>query len=205
MSGSNLLYNFVFFFLGGLIVYVLKPFLGSYSAKKGENLATKEDIAHLTKLQEDIKAQISDAVWNRQRQWEMRRDVIFEAMRALGELDCALVDLQSIHLSQIPTSDELQQDRSKKMKDSRMRLYACETKFNGMRFLTDVVVGEGLSSALDEFDKEIRSIATKINAGDNAHFRQIEVLSSLVNKRDAVTVAARKEIEAWESRTMHSR
>jgi hypothetical protein len=98
-------------------------------------------------------------------------------------------------LSQIPKSDELKQDRSNKIKDSRMRLYACETKFNGMRFLTDVVVGEGLSNALDEFDKEIRSIAKKINAGDNAYFRKIEVLSSLVNKRDAVTFAARKELK----------
>jgi hypothetical protein len=81
------------------------------------------------------------------------------------------------------------------MKNSRARLYACETKFNAMRFLTDVVVGEGLSNALDEFDKEIRFIAMKITAGDNAYFTQLEVISSLVNKREAIRLAARKELK----------
>ena len=59
-----------------LIVNVFKPFIGSYSAKKGENLATKEDIAQLTKIAEGIRAEISDKYWDRQKQWEMRRDAV---------------------------------------------------------------------------------------------------------------------------------
>ena len=36
MNGSSVPYNFVCFLLGGVIVYAFRPFLGSYSAKKGE-------------------------------------------------------------------------------------------------------------------------------------------------------------------------
>jgi hypothetical protein len=180
----------------------IAPFLKGYSEQVGQNRAMKENLDNLviqteklTTSTENIKAKISDEQWNRQRQWEMRRDTVFELMRALGELDCALVDLQSIYLSQIPESDELKKDRSNKMKEIRHRLYACETKFNSIRFLTEVVVGEGLNEALNEFDKEIRHISAKIIDVDHAYFNKVEVVASLVRKRDSVEVAARKELD----------
>jgi hypothetical protein len=190
------------FYPGLFVASLVGAAVGAYFKRRAENLATHDDLdklvaqmAAVTETTENIKAAISDDVWDRQKQWEMRRDTVFESMRALGELDCALVDLQSKNLTQIPKSDELKQDRSSRMKDIRMRFHACETKFNGTMFLTDVVVGEGLSNALLECDKEMRSIATKIIAGDTAYFAENEVIASLVYKRDAVKLAARKELK----------
>ena len=63
----------------------LGAFIGSYLKKKGENLATQEDVQKLTTLVEEVKATISDRVWDRQKQWEMKRDAIFATLEALGE------------------------------------------------------------------------------------------------------------------------
>jgi len=76
-----------------LVVNVFKPFFGSYAAKKGENLATKEDIAQLTKIAEEIKADISDKIWDRQEKWKLKRDLLIEVMRCLGEYSDALKSL----------------------------------------------------------------------------------------------------------------
>ena len=67
-------------FVGGW----LGSLVGAYLKKKGENLATHEDIGKLveqvaavTKTTKEIEAKISDEVWGRQRLWEMKRDAYF--------------------------------------------------------------------------------------------------------------------------------
>lgn len=63
-------------------------FLGSYLKRKGENLATHEDINRLvdqvravTKATKEIEAKISDDVWDRQKRWELKREALFESIR----------------------------------------------------------------------------------------------------------------------------
>jgi hypothetical protein len=71
-------------------------YLGSYLKKKGENLATHEDLEKLvtqmtavTTATKNIEARISDEVWQKQKRWEAKREAIFEVMRRLGELEAA--------------------------------------------------------------------------------------------------------------------
>jgi len=65
-------------------------YFGGYLTKKGENLATHEDIDKLVdqvravkQTTREIEAKISDEVWDRQKRWELKREVLFEATRAL--------------------------------------------------------------------------------------------------------------------------
>ena len=69
----------------------LGSYLGSYLKTKGENLATQEDIRKLTQATQEIEAKISTEVWDRQKRWELKRDVLFEAAKRLSELDDALI------------------------------------------------------------------------------------------------------------------
>lgn len=64
-------------------------FFGAYFSKKGENLATKEDIAQITRVTKDIEAKISNDVWTRQRNWDMRREAAFGLVKELGSFSFA--------------------------------------------------------------------------------------------------------------------
>lgn len=78
-------------------------YFGGYLTNKGENLATHEDIDKLvdqvravTQTTKEIEAKISDEVWDRQKRWELKREVLFEATRALAGIEDALVRLHSV-------------------------------------------------------------------------------------------------------------
>jgi hypothetical protein len=89
-------------YLGWLAACVIGLWLGSflkpYMSKKAENLATHEDIQKLveqmtavTQATKEIEAKISQEVWERQRQSEMRKEAVFSVMQALLRADDALV------------------------------------------------------------------------------------------------------------------
>jgi hypothetical protein len=73
------------------------------SRKRARIKAIHEDISKLvdqvqavTQATKEIEAKISDQVWNRQKQWELKREVIFEATRALARIEDALVGIHSV-------------------------------------------------------------------------------------------------------------
>ncbi len=88
-------------------------FLKPYLKKKGENLATHEDISKLvdqvkavTRTTEEIKSEISSGLWDRQRRWDMKREVVFDAAKRLSEVEDALLGVSIV----------LKEDHAKKKK-----------------------------------------------------------------------------------------
>ena len=74
----SLLYFAIGTLIGGLI-----GFVNTYMNKKGENLATHEDIDKLvdqvravTQTAKEIETKISSDLWDRQKQWELKRDIL---------------------------------------------------------------------------------------------------------------------------------
>lgn len=93
------LWPLVTLLLGLLSGSFLKPYL----SKKGENLATHEDIQKLveqvtavTQATKEIEAKISDQVWNRQRLWELKREAVYSVMLALNKADDAVLGLSTV-------------------------------------------------------------------------------------------------------------
>jgi hypothetical protein len=75
---------------------IIGSFLPSYFRKKAENLATKEDIAELTKTAKEIEAKIDEKMWDRQRQWEMKREALLEGGRAIADFLATIMRLNAI-------------------------------------------------------------------------------------------------------------
>jgi uncharacterized protein YoxC len=72
-------------------------YFGSYLKKKGENLATHEDVdklvgqvAAVTQATKEIEAKISNDLWERERKWETKRDTLFEALKDIGSMETCL-------------------------------------------------------------------------------------------------------------------
>jgi hypothetical protein len=77
-------------------------YLGAYLKKKGENLATQEDINNLvaqvqavTTATKEIEAKISNDMWSRQKRWELKREALFEMAKCSESYKNALVHLYS--------------------------------------------------------------------------------------------------------------
>jgi hypothetical protein len=189
-----------------LVVNVFKPFIGSYAAKKGENLATKEDIAQLTKIAEEIKAEISDKVWDRQKQWELKRDVVFEVMQALGELEDSLISLHSVHVNSVQEGKDPNEFVQNQIHNELISFDTCNRKFFRVMFKARLVVGKELHHALTECAEETRSISRMILKKENAQYIQSESevvprklaeinTGAFVDRIFDVVLAARKELK----------
>jgi len=130
--------------------------------------------------------------WDRQRQWEMKRDVVFEAVRALGALDNALSDLYVGHDLSIPENEE-SRSRVPQISDETMTRWNTKVaSLDGAKFLASMVVGKELRSALDKCAIEMQQIVIGIKKGTAKHNKAS--LKVLWPKIEAVYAAARKEL-----------
>ena len=82
--------SLVFVFFIALLASVIGAWVGSYLREKGRNLATREDIAKITKATEEVKAQISGELWVQQTRWNLKRDIYTRLLENLGEAAYAL-------------------------------------------------------------------------------------------------------------------
>lgn len=79
-------------------------YMRGYMTEKGKNLATHEDIDKLveqvkavTQTTKEIEAKISDQVWDRQRRWELKRDLVLKISDQLSIAKEALIHLDAIN------------------------------------------------------------------------------------------------------------
>jgi len=53
-------------------------------------------VAVVTRTTQEIEARISNEVWDRQKRWELKREVLLDATKRIAELDQALTALNAI-------------------------------------------------------------------------------------------------------------
>jgi hypothetical protein len=193
MDSLNLLYHFITFLLGCLVVVVIQPFLRAYSAKKAENLATKEDIARITKAQEEIKAQISADMWNQQRHWELKRDVVIDLIRAMADMDRLIPDFSAAFSSPhgILTDEakqHLMRSRINSFKDERR----CTSEYLRAHTIADLSVHGKLSRASSSYFQLAARILREIPSNPGRY--DSEARLQLAKLHNAAIIAARREL-----------
>ncbi|HVC00262.1 MAG TPA: hypothetical protein VNJ12_13160 [Candidatus Dormibacteraeota bacterium] len=79
---------------------VVRSYFSTYGGEKGKNVATHEDMERIiedlrraTQATEEIKTQLSAEVWDRQREWELKREVMFETAKGMAAINSAIVSL----------------------------------------------------------------------------------------------------------------
>jgi hypothetical protein len=174
-------------------------YLGSYLKKKGENLATHEDIHKLvdqvsavTTATKQIETKISSDLWDRQKQWELKREILFDAAKKLSEVDNRLLSLQTFweHLTQGKIEGE----------ESRIRLehkYVtewrdCILSFEETESLILVTCSKETIQAFAEFADMLRNTSSKIVSGDLETYAKSK--DERLKKMTLVRVGIRKEL-----------
>lgn len=183
-----------------LIGTIIGAFATGYFKTFGKNLATHQDMENMleqvsatTERTKSIEAAISDDVWDRQRQWEMKRDALFEAVRTLGKLDDALLELYSAYNVELP------EDEQKKLlvEESRATRYSnwyeASVNFDAARFLAELVSGKNMNDALDQYIILSRTVSLEIKKGAPASYMDTAI--ERFKKIQSVYAVIRKELD----------
>jgi hypothetical protein len=156
-----------FFILGA----VLRPFLSGYSAKKGENLATHEDIDKVleqvdavTTRTKNIEARISDDVWQRRKQWELARDVLFDGISKLANLREALAAVDAVLQIESEEQGKPGDPGWGQEKHERLKTWQdAAAAFGEARLRAEMVCTKETTAAFDAYRFLVNCIAAKIN------------------------------------------
>jgi hypothetical protein len=150
----------------GLVVFVSSSlsagagaFIGSYLKKKGENLATHEDINKLvdqvksvTQATKEIEAKISGELWDRQRHWEAKRDSLLSAVKSLSLVDrhfSLFRETVDFGLKNKPPEEQLNRKLFEAVKDYS----EARDMLDEAALLVDMICGETTVLALREVRK----------------------------------------------------
>jgi len=152
--------------LMNILIVAWGVYFRGYMKKKGENLATKEDFedlktqtADLTTVTEEIKDKISFDTWDRQRRWELKQGVLFEATRRITEVDDSLMSLNSA-IALGPKFDHNHIWEESKA-NAMTRWDKAISALDETRFFVTVVCGAEMINAIDNY----ATLATQIVAG----------------------------------------
>jgi hypothetical protein len=128
-------------------------YIASYLKKKGENLATHEDlnklveqvsaVTHTTKL---IEAQISTSMWDRQKQWEIKRDVYFDVLKEMATFEHSCRILLSTLRAERQFEEGTQPEELKQLKARAvMNWHDAQASFYRAKLMAQLVSGETLT------------------------------------------------------------
>jgi hypothetical protein len=193
MNGVDLLFNpgtaatvVIASLLTWIVRSALAPYLDGYSRRKGENLATHEDLDKLvvqmkavTETTENIKAAISDDVWDRQRQWELKRDAIQDAIRAHADLESALINLNSGLSGYLSASEKGLTDKTDaEVSAAIQRFRNSRTSFRRAHLIADLAVGGQFSNAMSAYFLLTGVVSTDMTHNrsflDSAKYKELE-------------------------------
>jgi hypothetical protein len=185
----------VLLFIGGWAGYFVRPYL----AKKGENLATHEDIDKLvkqvqavTQATKEIENKISNDFWERQKRWELKKEVLFEAARRLSEIDDSLFSL-NVFLQQDKIQENPESLGWAEAKHERfLRWSKASAAFDETKLFVNIVCEKTTSDAFEDLGVMANQIAGKISQKDLEYYAnsQKELWKALLKAR----LAVRKEL-----------
>jgi len=133
-----------------------------------------EKVLAVTTTTEQIKTEISDAAWNRQKRWELKREVLFEAAKRVAEVGEAAVAFNNEKWSRAIVG------------------------FDEATILVGITCGRQTWDALENFrltaNKMLLGIPSGVRGSESEKYISTESRRELWKHRDAARAAIRKEL-----------
>lgn len=175
-------------------------FLSSYLRKKGENLATHEDIQRLvdqvkatTEATKAIEARIDEQVWNTQRQWELKREALIAGGQAASNLLAAVMKVNAAYAIEKKPDDLMYGMQLNNHQTEAMQLLnKANYEFQHAQVLVAVVSSIETQTAFVAIEKILKTTGSRIVDGDTEAFNKAMPL--VRTAATAITNAIRKEL-----------
>jgi hypothetical protein len=174
-------------------------YFGSYFRKKGENLASHEDIDKLvdqvravTTTTKQIEARISNEVWDRQRQWELKRDALLEGGRAMADFLAALMTLNAVYAVSAESAEAPNPAMGRHESTAIDAFNSASYSFQRAQLVVSVVSSDDMQRAFVAMEKLLKLVSIKVVDGDTKSFAL--TLPQLKASASDVVRAIRKEL-----------
>lgn len=135
--------------------------IASYVREKGKNYATQEDVQKLTRLAEEVRAEVAGKAWLDQKRWDLRRDFYWQLLGLLSELSAAMQQYRAA----IPAPAARQELNTEGLKQlvEEGKVQAAEfvkmtTRLTYLLGIGRILLPEHIVSVLDGFDESLRSM-----------------------------------------------
>jgi hypothetical protein len=155
-----------------LITFVVAgggAYLGSYLRKKGENLATHEDIDKLigqvsavTQVTKGIESKISIDAWSRQQRWEVQKAALLETLKELASAEAALWRMVWAFSNKNKGTPEGQQQ----LKEASENFDNAIGVFWRTKLATSIVCGNQIGIHLNAIDRLFASVRLNARNGN---------------------------------------
>jgi hypothetical protein len=174
-------------------------YLSSYLKTKAKNLATREDFeglrqqtASLTQTTREIEAKISSEVWDRQKHWELKREVLFEMGRQINTAVDTLKRLDNLLQTKTknPKADQSVWDQMKIVENEKW--FEISNLLSESHLFVGVSCGPKAIEALEGFLYIIRTMVGNIYKGDTNCFRANA--GKLNDAQEQIRTAIREEL-----------
>jgi hypothetical protein len=174
-------------------------YLTAYLRKKAQSLATREEFkdlqkqtAELTRTTKEIEAAISGELWNKQRQWELRRDVFFRIMKRISAAFDALKDLDNLLQTELKTPSVMTEFWRDKTIRANAKWFRTLAALHESQLFAGVTCGKRVVEVLNQHVILTTDIAGKIYKKDGQIFKSS--LKQLWDLQEAMRTAFREEL-----------
>jgi len=179
-----------------LVSFFGGAWFGAYFKKKGENYATKEDIGDLvdqvravTAATKEIEAKISGEVWDRQKRWELKRDLLFGMVKTIGDLSEKTTALHAFYQVHRGTGPEHGEERLGRTKAWGQVASELDTQV----LLVGTTCSGEMKKTVLEFSLFCRRIVMGFRGGEDPD-AFARTAAEFTGKRDEVLTAIRREL-----------
>ncbi len=184
-----------------LLALFIGGYLKGYMQRKGENLATHEDIEKLvdqmkavTQATKEIETKISGELWDRQKQWELKREVLFEGTRRVLAVFDALRTLANILQTEVekPEHKEALSWRQGKV-DANLKYFETVAALEESELLAALTCERAVVDAINEYRRLVVEVGKKISTDHDSKTFD-ESFRKIIELRRAVGDAFRKDL-----------
>jgi hypothetical protein len=172
-------------------VGLVSAFVGSLLSTKAQNYATKQDLAELTEIAEQIRSNISDSSWQSQRFWEEKKLVYVQIIKAMDQVNMGLMECE-LMMGGVPLDDKLPPALAKVIAELKIAL----RDFSQNAALAGIFLSPAAQKAIEEFRRKGGLPPPTANVIEDGRSVCRSIRAALKEQRVAFLEAARADLEA---------